>query len=110
MTLWWRFLSARATRLEYRQQFQFTIQKGRTPWILEGNRRTGALIISYMLAREGRPPFVLTQDDARGFLNPSSVIKNSRRQGLIGSFKLRPQTQSFVEFLEAQQNARFLSF
>ena len=77
---------------------------------LEGNHRTGALIISYMLAREGRPPFVLTKGAARGFLNPSSAIKSSRRQGLIRSFKLRLETRSFAEFLKAQQNPRFLSF
>jgi hypothetical protein len=63
-----------------------------------------------MLAREGRNPFVLTQDNARRFLNPSSVIKDSNRQGVIGSFKLRLQTRSFAEFLKVQQNPRFLSF
>jgi hypothetical protein len=77
---------------------------------LEGNHRTGALIISHMLAREGRPPFVLTQSNARRFLNPSSMIKSSRRQGLIRSFRLRLETRSFAEFLKAQQNPRFLSY
>jgi hypothetical protein len=27
---------------------------------IAGNHRTGALVLSYILAREGRPPFVLT--------------------------------------------------
>jgi len=77
---------------------------------LEGNHRSGALIMSYLLAREGRPPFVLTQGNARGFFNPSSVIKKSKRRGVISSFKLRLLTRSFAEFLKAQQNPRFLGF
>jgi hypothetical protein len=39
---------------------------------IEGNHRTGALIMSYLLAREGRAPFVLTDDNAREYFNPRS--------------------------------------
>jgi len=97
-SVWWRAAGVYVHLLSEPQLF------------LEGNHRTGALIISYMLAREGRAPFVLTQGNAREFLNPSSVIKNSRREGFIRSFKLRRETRSFEEFLKAQQNPRFLSF
>jgi hypothetical protein len=31
---------------------------------IEGNHRSGALVMSYILAREGYPPFVLTAENA----------------------------------------------
>jgi hypothetical protein len=49
---------------------------------IEGNHRTGALLMSYMLAREGRPPFVLSVDNAKAYFEPSTLAKGSKRQGL----------------------------
>ena len=37
---------------------------------IEGNHRTGALVMSYILARDGRPPFVLTAENAKAYLDP----------------------------------------
>jgi hypothetical protein len=45
---------------------------------IEGNHRTGALVMSYILAREGRPPFVLTAENARAYLDPSTLITETR--------------------------------
>jgi hypothetical protein len=42
--------------------------------LIEGNHRTGALVLSYILAREGRPPFVLTAENAKAYLDPSTLI------------------------------------
>jgi len=46
---------------------------------IEGNHRTGALIMSYILAREGKPPFVLTVANAKAYFDPSSLIKETKK-------------------------------
>jgi hypothetical protein len=74
----------------------------------EGNHRTGALIMSYLLAREGKPPFVLTRENARGFFDPSSVIKKTRKHGLLTQIKFRRLIKDFADFLDRQKNPRFL--
>jgi hypothetical protein len=49
---------------------------------LEGNHRTGTLIMSYMLAREGEPPFVLSINNAKAYFDPSSIVKGTSRRSL----------------------------
>ena len=66
----------------------YTLHRNESPWkraagvyvrmlsepelFIEGNHRTGALVMSYILAREGRPPFVLTAASAKAYLDPST--------------------------------------
>lgn len=57
---------------------------------IEGNHRTGALIMSWMLAREGRPPFVLGVDNAKAYFDPSSIAKSLRKHSL-GMMLSRPK-------------------
>ncbi len=76
---------------------------------IEGNHRTGALIMSYILACEGQPPFVLTKENARGFFDPSSVIKKTKKRGLITHIKFQRLTKAFSDFLEGQKDRRFLA-
>ena len=60
----------------------------------EGNHRSAILIMSFLLAREGYPPFVLTADNAKELLDHSRQIselkKNSVRM-LIQVPRLRSQ-------------------
>ncbi|WP_058554132.1 hypothetical protein [Thiohalocapsa sp. ML1] len=49
---------------------------------IEGNHRTGALLMSWMLAREGEPPFVLSVDNAKAYFDPSSAVKATRKHSL----------------------------
>jgi hypothetical protein len=44
---------------------------------IEGNHRAGALMMSYILVREGRPPFVLSVENAGAYFDPSAVIRNT---------------------------------
>lgn len=76
---------------------------------IEGNHRTGALIISYILVREGQPPFVLTEKNAQGFFDPSSVIRKLKKRNLVEQFKFTRLTRAFSEFLESQSNCDFLA-
>ncbi len=76
---------------------------------IEGNHRTGALIMSYLLAREGRPPFVLTWKNAKGYFDPSSVIKKTKKRQFVGEIKFKRLTRDFAKFLASQNNFEFLA-
>jgi hypothetical protein len=79
---------------------------------IEGNNRSGSLIVSYLLMRAGLPPFVLTLDNAEGYFNPSSVIRNSAKHGVKALYELPKIKKKYAAFLEAQapdQMAFFLS-
>jgi hypothetical protein len=49
---------------------------------IEGNHRTGALIMSAMLVWKGEPPFVLSVKNAKAYFDPSSLAKDSRKHSL----------------------------
>lgn len=72
---------------------------------LEGNNRSGSLIVSYLLMREGLPPFVLTLDNAEGYFNPSSVIRNSAKHGVRALYELPKIKKKYAAFLEEQSPA-----
>lgn len=69
---------------------------------IEGNNRTGSLIVSYLLMRAGLPPFVLTLDNAEGYFNPSSVIRNSAKHGVKALYELPKIKKKYAAFLEEQ--------
>jgi len=49
---------------------------------IEGNHRTGSLIMSWILANEGRPPFVLSVANAKAFFDPSTVTKSTNKRSV----------------------------
>ena len=55
---------------------------------IEGNHRTGVLVASYVLLRNGLPPFVLTVENARTYFDPSTVIRETNKLGLLALFRL----------------------
>jgi hypothetical protein len=69
---------------------------------IEGNHRSGSLIVSYLLVREGLSPFVLTVDNAEAFFNPSSVIRNSAKYGVKALFELPKIKKKYAAFLEEE--------
>lgn len=69
---------------------------------IEGNNRTGSLIVSYLLMRAGLPPFVLTLDNAEGYFNPSSVIRNSAKHSVKALYELPKIKKKYAAFLEEQ--------
>ncbi len=76
---------------------------------IEGNHRTGALILSYLLTREGQPPFVLTRKNAKSFFDPSSVVKKTKKRQFVGEIKFNRLTRDFAKFLASQKNFDFLA-
>jgi hypothetical protein len=75
---------------------------------IEGNHRTGALVMSYLLARDGKPPFVLSPANARGYFDPSSMIKGTRKTTYGLLLKLPGIKRRFARFLAAQADPTLL--
>ncbi|MGM0654582.1 MAG: hypothetical protein ACQETR_04540 [Thermodesulfobacteriota bacterium] len=74
----------------------------------EGNHRTGALLMSNILVRGGKPPFVLTVDNAKAYFDPSSLAKSTKKDLLGKLYKLPKIKKNFAKFLEAQANPELL--
>jgi len=75
---------------------------------IEGNHRTGALIMSWILARSGKPPFVLTVDNAKAYFDPSTLITRTKRTTLSMIYRLPGIKKNFAEFLKDQADGAFL--
>jgi hypothetical protein len=75
---------------------------------IEGNHRTGALVMSYLLLWDAQPPFVLTVDNAEAFFDPSTVIRDIRKKSPAAIFRLPGIKKRFAKFLCAQADPRYL--
>jgi prophage maintenance system killer protein len=75
---------------------------------IEGNHRTGALIMSYILLRDGKPPFVLTVDNAKAYFDPSTLIKQTKKTTTTMLMKLPGMKKRFADFLHAQAHERYI--
>jgi hypothetical protein len=76
---------------------------------IEGNHRTGALVMSYILLSDGLPPFVLSVKNAKAYFNPSTLISKTRKTPFNVLFKIPKLKQELAEFLEQQANDAYLS-
>jgi hypothetical protein len=75
---------------------------------IEGNHRTGALIMSYILLRDGKPPFVLTVENAKAYFDPSTLIKQTTKTTTTMLMKLPGMKKRFAAFLHAQANEKYI--
>jgi len=75
---------------------------------LEGNHRSGALLMSYILAREGRPPFVLTVDNAKAYFDPSALVKGAKKRGVAELTRLPKLKKRLADLLERRSDAGYL--
>lgn len=75
---------------------------------IEGNHRTGALVMSYILAREGRPPFVLSVDNAKAYFDPSTLAKETKKRGVGMLIRLPKLKKRFAKLLKEEADERFL--
>src|SRR5262245_29574703 len=55
---------------------------------IEGNHRTGALVMSYILLRDGQPPFVVSPESAAAYFDLSAMIKDIPKRGALTLFRL----------------------
>ena len=75
---------------------------------IEGNYRTGALIMSYILVRDGKAPFVLTVDNAKAYFDPSTLFKATTKTATTLLTKLPRMKKLFAEFLRAQVHEKYI--
>jgi len=75
----------------------------------EGNHRTGALIMSHILAADGKPPFVLRVANAEAYFNPSTLAKMTRKSMVTNLYKLPKIRKKFAKFLKEQARAKYLT-
>lgn len=75
---------------------------------IEGNHRTGALVMSYLLVREGKPPFVLTAENAKGYFDPSAVLTKTRKSSLAMLFRMPKAKKYFGQYLKSHADGRHL--
>lgn len=76
---------------------------------IEGNRRTAGLIATYVLARAGLPPLVVTPATYarfRALLERASAIE---RRGLAASFSAALTARRVSDFIRETADARFLA-
>ncbi len=71
---------------------------------IEGNHRTGALIMSYILGREGLPPFVLTPENAEAYFNPSTLVRDAHKYSMDELVKIPKLKRYFAKFLEETED------
>ncbi|WP_028578869.1 hypothetical protein [Desulfogranum japonicum] len=74
----------------------------------EGNHRTGALLMSHILVRLGKPPFVLSVENAKGYFDPSSLAKGTNKNLLGMYYKLPKIKKKFAKFLQKQAREELL--
>ncbi len=70
----------------------------------EGNHRTGCLVMSHILVKSGKPPFILTVDNAKGYFDPSTLAKQTNKDVYGKLYKLPKIKRNFAEFLKANAN------
>ncbi len=75
---------------------------------IEGNRRTATLVVSYLLARAGLPPLVVTPDLYAGYQAATEPAASIDRMGILGAIGARRATARVAAFLETAEDTRFL--
>lgn len=75
---------------------------------IEGNHRTGVLIVSYLLAREGHPPFVLSKHNIRAYFEPSKHAFDRNRHSLTMLWQWPRLQHDIAQLLRSQSRAEFL--
>jgi len=66
----------------------YVMMLSRPQLFIEGNHRTGALVISCLLARAGLPPFVLSPESAGPYFELSTAIRDTAKTGAANRFRL----------------------
>lgn len=76
---------------------------------IEGNHRTGNIILNYLLISKDKPPFVISEHSAVEYLNLSTMIKFSNKNSALDStLKFPGLRKKFHDFLKEKGNLDFL--
>jgi hypothetical protein len=75
---------------------------------IEGNHRTGALLMSYVLLRDGEAPFVLAPDNAAEYFAVSTALRSTDRRGPVALLRLPGLRQRVLALISQHADARYL--
>jgi hypothetical protein len=82
---------------------------GHPQLFIEGNHRTGSMICSWISMYYGRPPFVLSVDNAIAYFRPSAEIKKfADKSTWRGRQRLPKYRRSFKEFWETNIDSKYV--
>ena len=76
---------------------------------IEGNHRTGALVMSWVLLRDGLPPFVLTAENAADYFRASALARQVPKHGLWASIRAIRLRRHGAALLRQGAYPRFLA-
>jgi hypothetical protein len=75
---------------------------------IEGNHRTGCLVMSYILLREGRPPFVVSLENATAYFEPSTVLRDIAKHSAASLFRAPGIRRRLAALLRESSEARYV--
>ena len=75
---------------------------------IEGNHRTGALVMSSILLRDGQPPFVLSVENAAAYFEPSAVIRDIHKHSPGSLFRAPGIRRRLAALLREHADSRYL--
>jgi hypothetical protein len=75
---------------------------------IEGNHRTGVLVMSHILMSAGLPPFVLSVANARAYFEASTALRNTHKHSPVALFRLPGLRRRLVALLRDHDDARYL--
>ncbi|HBD95982.1 MAG: hypothetical protein A2015_12970 [Spirochaetes bacterium GWF1_31_7] len=76
---------------------------------IEGNHRTGNILINYMLLRMNKPPFIVNANNAWGYFEYSGRIKFSSKEKIIHSlFNLPKHGRDLQEFIVENSSRKYI--
>lgn len=77
---------------------------------LEGNHRTGNIVLNYLLISKGAPPYIVSVDTAPTYLDISGDIKfTDNGNQLDTALRMPGHRKRFQSFLRSAVDSRFLS-
>jgi hypothetical protein len=102
----------------------YALHRGECPWnraagvyirilsepelFIEGNHRSGVLVMSFILAREGHPPFVLTAQNAKGYFDSSAVITSTHKKSITMLYRMPQIKRNLANFLKEEADPKYL--
>jgi len=75
---------------------------------IEGNHRTGVLVMSYVLLNAGRAPFVLSVGNAEAYFEVSAALRHTHKNGPLALFRLPRLRRRLAALLRDHDDGRYL--
>lgn len=75
---------------------------------IEGNHRTGGLAMSYVLLREGEPPFVLSSANADEFFALGAIVRDIRKHSIAALIRVPRLRRRLAQMLIRESNPAYL--